>query len=126
MPPFRSPDHDMRPRAAGSEHWRLWLLWAVGGGRCFLAGGALVCQYRFHRRVGRLRPLTDGPTLNLLEDCKVLMGVTHAGVVIETEAVKGPDVVRLCAPALAPADGAALHFHPGGTPPCLSARTGPC
>src|SRR5438309_1260634 len=67
-----------------------WLAWLWLSGALVLGSCAVVAQYKFHRRVGRLRPVTDGPTLNLLEDCKALMGVCTPVTLVETVAVKSP------------------------------------
>jgi beta-lactamase regulating signal transducer with metallopeptidase domain len=81
-------------------NWQAWLLGLWAAGVVFLTLFALICQYRFLRRVAPLRPLTDCPTLNLLEDCKVLMGVTTPISVIETDLVKGPTLFGFVRPRL--------------------------
>jgi bla regulator protein BlaR1 len=77
-----------------------WLAWTWASGVLFLAGCAASCQCNFHRRVGRLRPMIDEPTLFLLEDCKALMGVSTPATVIETEAVKSPTLFGFVRPRL--------------------------
>lgn len=78
-------------------HWLAWL-WAAGA--LFLMIFAVVSQYRFHRRLGRQRPLIDEPTLRLLEDCKALMGVSTPVTLVETEAVKSPALFGFVRPRL--------------------------
>ncbi len=83
--------------ASASGHWLAWL-WAAGA--LFLVSCAVVNQYKFRRRVARQRPLTDEPTLNLLEDCKALMGVGTPVTLIETEAIKSPTLFGFVRPRL--------------------------
>jgi len=73
----------------------LWIAGAIA-----LSGYTLLGQYRFHHRVRRLRPLTDGATLDLFEDCKALMGVTTPVSLIETDAVEGPTLFGFVRPRL--------------------------
>jgi len=80
-----------------SGHWLGWL-WVAG--MLVLAGCVAFNQYKFHRRVARQRPLIDEPTLNLLEDCKALMGVTTPVTVIETEAIQSPALFGFVRPRL--------------------------
>jgi beta-lactamase regulating signal transducer with metallopeptidase domain len=82
---------------SSGTHWLAWL-WATGV--LFLASFAVISQYKFHRRVGWLRPLIDEPTLSLLEDCKVLMGVSTPVTLVETEAVKSPTLFGFVRPRL--------------------------
>ena len=77
-----------------------WLAWVWASGALFLAGFAVICQYKFHRRVGRLRPLIDEATLRLLEDCKALMGVSTPVTVVEAAAVKSPTLFGFVRPRL--------------------------
>ena len=78
-------------------HWLAWL-WATGA--FLLASCAVISQYRFRRRLGRLRPLIDEPTLSLLEDCKALMGVSTPVSLVETEVVKSPTLFGFVRPRL--------------------------
>jgi beta-lactamase regulating signal transducer with metallopeptidase domain len=82
------------------ENWRTWLVWLWAAGVVGLAGCALATQYRFNRRVRRLRPLNDGTTLDLFEDCKALMGVSTPVSLIETGAVKSPALFGFVRPRL--------------------------
>jgi bla regulator protein blaR1 len=77
-----------------------WLAWLWATGALFFASCALVNQYKFRHRVTRLRSLTDGPTLSLLEDCKALMGVGTPLALIETEAVNSPTLFGFVRPRL--------------------------
>ena len=76
----------------------LMLLWAAGA--CGLLGCAAVNHYRLHRRVTRQRPLTDGATLSLLEDCKELMLVGTPVTVVETGAIQTPTLFGFMRPRL--------------------------
>ena len=78
-------------------HWLAWL-WAAGA--FFLMSCAVINQYKVRRRVERQRPLTDEPMLNLLEDCKGLMGVTTPVTLIETEMTKSPALFGFVRPRL--------------------------
>ena len=77
-----------------------WLAWLWVAGALSLASWALISHNTLRRRVGRLRPLTDGPTLNLLEDCKALMGVSTPVTLVETEIISGPTVFGFVRPRL--------------------------
>jgi beta-lactamase regulating signal transducer with metallopeptidase domain len=77
-----------------------WLAWLWAAGALGLAGCAAVNHYRIHRRVTRRRPLIDAPTLNLLEDCKALMGVRAPVTLIETETVQSPSLFGFVRPRL--------------------------
>jgi beta-lactamase regulating signal transducer with metallopeptidase domain len=96
--------------AAVSSAGGNWLVWLWAAGTLFLAGGAAVNHYRFHRRVTRQRPLIDGPTLNLLEDCKALMGVRAPVTLVETEAIEGPTLFGFLRPRLLLPAGLASSF----------------
>jgi len=87
-------------RPATGEHWRSWLVWGWAAGGVLLAGGTWACQHRFNRRIRRLRLLTDGPTLDLFEDCKGLMGVSTPVSLIETEAARSPTLCGFVRPRL--------------------------
>ncbi|MFZ0826141.1 MAG: M56 family metallopeptidase, partial [Verrucomicrobiia bacterium] len=94
------------------EGWRAWLVWVWTAGAVSLAGCALACQYWFNRRIRRLRPLTDGSTLGLFEDCKTLMGVSTPVSLIETEAVKSPTLCGFVRPRLLlPTGLIAAHYR---------------
>ncbi len=94
--------------AASSGGGWLALLW-VTGALC-VASGALVSHFTFRRRVIRLRPLTDGPTLNLLEDCKALMRVRTPVALVETEVVKSPTLFGFVRPRMLLPTGLASSF----------------
>ncbi len=95
------------PSTNGSGYWLAWL-WAAGA--LGLAGCAAVNHYKNHRGVTRRRPLTDGPTLNLLEDCKAQMGVRTPVTLIETDAVKSPALFGFVRPRLLLPAGLASGF----------------
>lgn len=73
-------------------------LWATGA--FFLASCALVNQFKFRRRIRHVRPVTDGATLSLLEDCKALMGVGTPVTLIETEAIQSPTLFGFVRPRI--------------------------
>ena len=77
-----------------------WLVWSWAAGALSLAGWAIISHCAFRRRVSRLRPLTDGPMLRLLEDCKALMRVSAPVILVETETVNGPTLFGLVRPRL--------------------------
>ena len=77
-----------------------WLAWLWAAGALLFEGCAIINQYKFHRRVARLRPLIDGPILSLLEDCKALMGVSTPVTLIETEVIKSPALFGFVRPRL--------------------------
>jgi beta-lactamase regulating signal transducer with metallopeptidase domain len=76
----------------------VWLAWLWAAGALFLLVCAAINQYRFHRRVGRLRPLTDGATLGLFEDCKELMGLHTPVMLVETDTVCSPTLFGFVRP----------------------------
>lgn len=78
-------------------HWIAWL-WAAGA--LCLAGCAVVNHYKIHRLVLRRRPLTDATTLNLLEDCKAIMGITTPVTLIEMESIESPTLFGFVRPRL--------------------------
>ena len=77
-----------------------WFAWLWAAGALSLAGYAMAAHYAFRRRVSGLRPLTDGPTLGLLEDCKALMGVRTPVTLVETEAIASPMIFGFVRPRL--------------------------
>jgi len=95
---------------AGSSAGGHWLAWLWAAGALGLAGCAAVNHYKIHRRVTRRRPLIDGPTLNLLEDCKALMGVRTPVTLIETEAIESPTLFGFVRPRLLLPAGLASSF----------------
>jgi beta-lactamase regulating signal transducer with metallopeptidase domain len=73
----------------------VWLIGAAG-----LAGFILVRNFSLWRLVKRERPITDSQILELLEDCKMQMGIqTIVGVVV-TDKVKGPALFGFVRPRL--------------------------
>jgi beta-lactamase regulating signal transducer with metallopeptidase domain len=93
--------------APAKIHWLAWL-WA--GGALFVAGCAAFGHYRIHRRVMRQRPVTDGPTLDLLEDCKALMQVVTPVTLIELEGIESPTLFGFLRPRLLLPAGLASSF----------------
>ena len=83
--------------ASAGGHWIVWL-WAAGA--LCLGGCAAINHYRIHRRVIKHRPLIDGPTLNLLEDCKALMGISTPVILIEMESIGSPTLFGFVRPRL--------------------------
>ena len=76
----------------------LVLAWAVG------AFALTVClaltHYRLWRRVTPRRPLIDARVMNLLEDCKQLMGLRVPVTLVETPAVGSPSLFGFVRPRL--------------------------
>jgi beta-lactamase regulating signal transducer with metallopeptidase domain len=95
------------PASSAATHWLAWL-WAAGA--LCLVGCTVVNNHRILRRVIRQRPLLDGPTLNLLEDCKSLMGVTTPVTLIETETIASPTLFGFVRPRLLLPVGLAARF----------------
>jgi len=74
------------------------LIWLIGAG-C-LGGFILVRSFSLWRMVKGERPITDSQILELLEDCKMQMGIqTIVGVVV-TDRVKGPALFGFVRPRL--------------------------
>ncbi|HEY3914773.1 MAG TPA: M56 family metallopeptidase [Verrucomicrobiae bacterium] len=73
-------------------------VWAVGV--CGLGLWLAVSHWRLTRRVSANRPLIDGAVMNLLEDCKELMGVRVPVTLVETDAVDGPCLFGFLRPRL--------------------------
>ncbi len=85
---------------AASSRGINWLAWLWVTGALLVTVCAVISQYKFRRRVKRLRPLTDGPTLSLLEDCKALMGVSTPVSLVETEVINSPILFGFVRPRL--------------------------
>jgi beta-lactamase regulating signal transducer with metallopeptidase domain len=77
-----------------------WLLvvWSVGA--CALAACLAFTHYRLWRRVAPCRPLIDARVLNLLEDCKQLMGLHVPVTLVETPAAGSPSLFGFVRPRL--------------------------
>jgi beta-lactamase regulating signal transducer with metallopeptidase domain len=99
------------PITASSSGW-VWVGCLWGTGALFVAGWGLVNQYRFSRRVMRLRPVTSGPTLDLLEDCKALIGVSVPVTLVETDTVNSPTLFGFVRPRILLPAGLVSNFTP--------------
>jgi beta-lactamase regulating signal transducer with metallopeptidase domain len=86
----------IRPGAGGA----IWLVCSWAAGALAMAGCAVANHHKICRRVARRRPLLDEPTLNLLEDCKALMGIEEGITIIEIEAVQSPTLFGFVRPRL--------------------------
>jgi beta-lactamase regulating signal transducer with metallopeptidase domain len=85
-----------RPLGSGLSVWlRLWALGVLA-----LASYLLATHLRLARRVSRLPPVTDAAMLNLLEDCKQLMGVRLPVALVETSEVGSPSLFGFVRPRL--------------------------
>ncbi len=92
------PAHGSPAQGASIHLNWLLMLWTIGA---FSVGGyAFFSQYQFNRHLKRQRPLTDGATLSLLEDCKELMGVTTPVFLVETDAIECPAVFGFIRPRI--------------------------
>lgn len=91
---------DHRVGATFSAPQSAWLVWPWAAGAFSLMGWALISHGVFRRRVSRLRPLTDEPTLRSLEDCKALMGVRAPVTLVETDSINGPTLFGFVRPRL--------------------------
>ncbi|MBI4660188.1 MAG: M48 family metalloprotease, partial [Verrucomicrobia bacterium] len=73
----------------------------------------ILCQNaRFVARIRRRRPVTDSAVLDLLEDCKSLMGVRTPLSVVETSAVKSPALCGFVRPRLLLPENLLASFSP--------------
>jgi beta-lactamase regulating signal transducer with metallopeptidase domain len=77
-----------------------WLLLAWAAGAFALAVWLVITHYRLWRRVTPRRPLIDAPVMNLLEDCKQLMGLRVPVTMVETGAVGSPSLFGFVRPRL--------------------------
>jgi beta-lactamase regulating signal transducer with metallopeptidase domain len=77
-----------------------WLLGSWLAGAAALAGCLLLTHYRLWRRVAPCRPLIDARVMNLLEDCKQLMGLHVPVTLVETAAVRSPSLFGFVRPRL--------------------------
>jgi len=77
-----------------------WLLMVWSAGAFSLAVYLAITHYRIHRKVTKCRPLIDAPVMNLLEDCKQLMGVRAPVTLVETAAVGSPSILGFVRPRL--------------------------
>jgi bla regulator protein BlaR1 len=90
----------------------LWL-WFWAAGAAFMAACLGANHLRLHCSVTRRRLLIDEPVLNLLEDCKQLMGVRVPIAVVETAAVDGPCLFGVLRPRLLLPPGFTRDFSLG-------------
>ena len=67
-------------------------------------------QFRLTKRIRRQRPLIDSSVLNLLEDCKQLMGVRVPLTLVETRDVGSPTLFGFVRPRLLLPAGLAQKF----------------
>jgi hypothetical protein len=67
---------------------------------------------RLNRVISRLRPLTNGAVLDLLEDCKAEMGVRTPLSLVETAAVNSPALLGFIRPRLLVPVGLTQQFAP--------------
>jgi beta-lactamase regulating signal transducer with metallopeptidase domain len=77
-----------------------WLALGWAAGAFALALYLVITHYRLSRRVTQCRPLIDSEVMNLLEDCKQLMGVRVPVALVETAAVYGPCLFGFLRPRL--------------------------
>src|SRR6266581_5406298 len=87
--------------------WPLWL-WLAGAGS--LAVYLAISHRRIARRVKAQRPLVDARLLNLLEDCKQLMGVRAPVTLVESGEVGSPSLFGFMRPRLLLPAGLAGSF----------------
>src|ERR1035437_4424913 len=86
------------------------LAWAAGA--LALAVCLVFTHYRLWRRVTPRRPLIDARVLNLLEDCKQLMGLRVPVTLVETPAVGSPSLFGFVRPRLLLPEGLTRSFSP--------------
>jgi beta-lactamase regulating signal transducer with metallopeptidase domain len=104
------PAHIPLAPTGGKTQWFASLAWLWAGGALLVAGCAAFGHYRIHRRVVRRRPVTDGPTLDLMEDCKALMHVVTPVTLIELEGIESPTLFGFIRPRLLLPGGLASSF----------------
>ena len=85
----------------------VWAAGVAGLGLCLIA-----THFRLWRRVTPCRPLTDPDVMNLLEDCKQLMGVRVPMSLVETPAVDAPCLFGFVRPRLLLPPGFTRGFSP--------------
>jgi beta-lactamase regulating signal transducer with metallopeptidase domain len=104
------PGLEPAPAAAplGASVSRLLWLWSAGA--FLLALCLALTHYRIWKRVTRCRALVNAPVLNLLEDCKQLMGVRTPVTLVETGAVESPSLFGFVRPRLLLPAGLAASF----------------
>ncbi|MCP4709570.1 MAG: hypothetical protein GY869_13165 [Planctomycetes bacterium] len=91
------------PEDQGQSGWSMpvdalpviWLFGVMG-----LLGYIAVSNYRFWREVKQKEPVTDGPTLDILERCKRAMGVHRYLPVVISDKVKSPVLFGFVRPRL--------------------------
>lgn len=105
--PLSTPEGAALQPGSGGANWLAWI-WAAGA--LSLAGCAVVNHFKIYRRAARRRPLLDEPTLNLLEDCKALMGIQAPITIIETGEVQSPTLFGFVRPRLLFPPGLASSF----------------
>jgi beta-lactamase regulating signal transducer with metallopeptidase domain len=79
------------------------LPWLVGvwlAGAAALAACLTLTHYQLWRRVAPCRPLIDARVMNLLEDCKQLMGLRVPVTLVESAAVGSPSLFGFIRPRL--------------------------
>jgi beta-lactamase regulating signal transducer with metallopeptidase domain len=77
-----------------------WLTLGWAAGAFTLALYLMSTHYRLSRRIAQCRPLIDSQVMNLLEDCKQVMGVHVPVALVETKAVDGPCLFGFLRPRL--------------------------
>jgi bla regulator protein BlaR1 len=86
------------------------LLWVWAAGAVSLAGYLAYNHYRISRKVTYRRPLIDARLMNLLEDCKQLMGVRVPVTLVETGDAGSPALFGFLRPRLLLPSGLARSF----------------
>lgn len=99
----------LRARFTPSVPDILTMIW-LGGSGLFL--GTLLIQAIRYVGMGRRRPVTDQATLDLLEDCKEMMGVRTYLAVVETPQVAGPSLFGVIRPRLLLPPGTIARMGP--------------
>jgi beta-lactamase regulating signal transducer with metallopeptidase domain len=86
--------------SAAHLSWKVWLaaLWLTGS--VVLSGWLLLTTWRLGWKVRRERPVTNEAVLDVLEDCKLEMGVHTPLTVVETPSVKSPSLFGFIRPRL--------------------------
>ncbi len=110
LAPLVTGDHAQSSAALFASSEFPWLAWLWAGGVVLLGACAVFSHWKLHRRIAGRRPLVNADVLNLLEDCKAMVGVRTPIYVIETAATTSPALFGFIRPRLLLPSGMANSF----------------
>ena len=108
--PTTTPSADPPGRPAQSYNWWRMVHWVWLAGAVLLLVHLFWTSRRLNRAVHRLRPVTEGAVLDLLEDCKEEMGVRTPLSLIEAPNVSSPALLGFIRPRLLVPAGLTQRF----------------